>query len=501
MKNPARADTDLTADDIAFAPRMNPVLDTHTPVLRNRDLWPMPSRQAPSAAHDDAHLEPERFPLTEAGAAESFVRAYGDRVRFDYRRGKFLLWSGARWALDSDAGIMRLVRDHVRHEQHRAIDLKDAFERGKQVAHWMKFDRRAALDNLLTLAKAMKPIAHDGAGWDANPMLLGVPNGVIELDSGRLRPGQPTDAITMQAAVAYDPAARCPRWEQFIHEVFPDPDLADYVWRALGYSITGAMQEQVFFVEYGRGSNGKSTTNDTVSRLLGDYALTVPFSAFEQERAGTISADVASLDGRRFVTASESTGRWLHAGRLKDVTGGEQVSARFLFGNPFTFRPVCKIWLATNELPRVADTSDGLWRRLRQIPFTVQFAEAARDPRLPEALRDEAPGILAWLVRGALAWQERGLGAPAAVVEATAEYRADSDPLGRFIEEAIDVEPGAQVRASELYRHYQTWAQAAGLTAKETLTATMFGRSASDRFPSHKDASGRVYEGIARREL
>jgi len=224
----------------------------------------------------------------------------------------------------------------------------------------------------------------------------------------------------------------------------------------------------------------------------------VSFATFERERAGAIAADVAALDGTRFVKASEGSGNWLHSSRLKDITGGEQVSARHLYGNPFTFRPTCKIFLSTNTLPRVADESEGLWRRVREVDFTQRFDGTAEDKTLKDALLDEAPGILAWLVRGCLEWQARGLAAPSAVATATAQYRADCDPLGRFLDEACELVPTAEIRAHEFFQHYRQWATTAGLTDREQLSATAFGRKCVERFARVKTAGGMLYRGVAR---
>jgi putative DNA primase/helicase len=322
---------------------------------------------------------------------------------------------------------------------------------------------------------------------------------VVDLKAGTLRPGRPDDNITMQTGAAFDPEARCPRWERFIREVFPDPDVADYVWRSLGYSLTGDMREQCFWVNHGRGRNGKSTAIDTVSYVLGDYAHPTPFAAFEVQQGNAVPADVAALDGKRFVTASETNGRWLHAPRLKDITGGERITVRHLYGHPFTFRPTCKIWLSVNELPRVADDSDGLWRRLKQVPFTQHFEGAADDRNLKDTLRAEAPGILAWLVRGCLAWREHGLEAPAAVEDVTATYRRDCDQLGQFLEEACDLDADAEVGATDLYRHYQAWAERSGLTERERMTANHFGRKCSERLRRVRTTAGAVYLGVSRR--
>jgi putative DNA primase/helicase len=202
---------------------------------------------------------------------------------------------------------------------------------------------------------------------------------------------------------------------------------------------------------------------------------------------------------RRLVTASETNAAaQLNEARVKALTGCDPITARFLHAEFFTFEPVSKFWLSVNHRPDVRDDSHGFWRRIRLIPFTQRFPLNAM---LTDALRAEAPGILAWAVRGCVAWQEQGLAAPAAIVDATQEYERDSDPLGPFLEEACNVESGAETGASELFKHYQEWAQHHGLGDRERLTATMFGRKLAERFERHTTRSGKVYRGLARRTL
>lgn len=464
----------------------------------------------PFGVHSNPYTEPAKVvdinearapvshPLTELGAAESFAADCGGVLRYDHRRGRWLIFEGHRWHPDDCNVIIRIAVEHVRRQQHMALANPDVRQRGPAVSHWMRFDRRAMLDNLLGLAKSLLPIADTGAGWDADPCLLGCTNGVLDLWTAELRNGQPEDKITMTTGIAFDWDAPCLGWQRFISQVLTDPDVADFVWRALGYALTGDMREQCFFLLFGRGANGKSTLIDIIGRILGDYALVVPFATFEAERKDAIPVDVASMEGKRFVAASEGAGRWLHSARLKDITGGEKISARHLYGAPFTFRPACKVFLSTNELPKVADDSEGLWRRLRQIPFTVRFEGTSEDRNLKNVLLTEAPGILSWLVRGCLAWQSRGLAAPVAVADATAQYRADSDVLARFFDEACELVPTAEIRASELFTYYKDWATQAGLTERERLTATMFGKKCTERFTRVKTRAGLAYRGVAR---
>ncbi|MFH0965329.1 MAG: phage/plasmid primase, P4 family [Planctomycetota bacterium] len=439
------------------------------------------------------------FPLTELGAAEAFAAAYADRIRWDFRRGRWLIFTQHRWAPDPSNDVIRFAIDHVRHMQQIALTLEDAVVRQRVMTHWLKFDRKVGVDNIVTLAKSILPLADAGDTWDRDPWLLGCANGLVDLRTGELRDGTPADRVTASTGHPFDPQTPCPRWQQFIREVLPDPDVATFVWRALGYSLTSDMREQCFFLLYGRGRNGKSTLLDIVGRVLGDYAHVAAFSTFEQAQPGAPSYDLASLDGMRLVSAAEGSGKWLHSSRLKDVTGGEKVNARHPYGRPFEFRPACKIWLSTNELPRVADESEGMWRRIRQIPFTQRFEGTTDNLTLKDELLLEAPGILAWLVAGCLHWQSHGLTTPGAVSEATATYRADSDPLGCFIDETCELTENSEVQTSDLYKHYLTWAHAHSMNARETLSATSFGRKCADKFIRVKRNYGNVYLGIARK--
>ena len=403
---------------------------------------------------------------------------------------------GHRWQPDEDGEIVRIAIKTGLRWQHQALDIHDPKLKTAVLAWATSFDRRQKIEALLALAKCMAPLADDGARWDANPWLWGCPNGVVDLKTGTLRPGRPTDNITKQGTVPFDPDAICPRFDQFVRDIFPDPKAATYVWRALGYSLTGDMREQAFFLLHGRGRNGKSTLMDTVVNVMGDYARPTPFDAFEVQQGQSIPVDVAALDGLRITTSTETNGRWLHAPRLKDLTGGERMTVRHLYGHPFTFRPTVKVWLSVNERPRIADDFEGLWRRLKEVPFTQRFEGAADDKALKEKLSAEAPGILAWMVRGCLSWQADGLDAPEAVTDAVDEYRRDSDVLAGFLEEACDLGDDFETPASAFYATYKAWAERAGMTEREMLKATGFGRKVSERFRRVRTRGGAVYLGV-----
>lgn len=451
-------------------------------------------------AEDIFGVDAQDDPLTDAGAAERFARRHGHQLRFDHRRNRWLLWRGHRLMPDTDGAITRLALDYIRTWQQEALNLPFGADRDDALKFVLRLERRDAMANMLTLAKAMKPIADAGDRWDTDPWLLGVPNGVIDLRTGALRAGRLADGITMQAGTPYDPDAYGPRWEEFIQEIFGgDPSLVEFVWRAIGYSLTGITTEQVLFLLYGTGANGKGTLTNTIKRVLGDYAWNMPFATIEMKDRTAIPNDLAALVGRRFVIASETNdGARLNEARVKALTGCDPITARFLHGEFFEFEPFGKYWLSANHKPIVRDDSHGFWRRLRLVPFTQRFEV---NQTLATELSAEAPAILAWCVRGCLDWQQNGLPAPAVVTAATRTYEQDSDPLAAFLAEACELVPGAEVGAREIFQHYEAWADAHGLSKHggERLKSTRFGLKMAERF-ERIDGARRVYRGVARRQ-
>ena len=243
----------------------------------------------------------------------------------------------------------------------------------------------------------------------------------MNLQTGRLLNGTLSQRITRHTDVAFDPAAQCPQWERFQADIFNgDAELVTFIHRAIGYSLTGDTSEQCLFPCYGGGANGKSTFLEVVRHVLGGYAHNLPFSAFELHARSSIPNDVASIVGKRFATACETneSARFNEA-RVKALTGSDTISARFLYSEFFSFTPTAKIWLAFNHKPVVADDSEGFWRRIHLIPFLREFKGDAADKDLKAKLCSEAPGILAWAVRGCLAWRTEGLQPPATVKAVT----------------------------------------------------------------------------------
>lgn len=438
------------------------------------------------------------FPQTDSGNAELFASCNAGRVLYDHRRNQWLLWAAHYWRTDSDGEIYRLAKESARERYRRAEQIQDLAERGRESKWAISSESRQKLEAALSLARAERALADTGDGWNADPFLLAVRNGVIDVRAGTLRPGRPEDRISFHSSIDYNPAATCPRWLRFLEEVFDgNADLVDFVHRAAGYSISGDTREQVLFVCYGTGSNGKGILLNTLRKALGDLAHNMPFTTLEQHDRGGIPNDLAALVGRHFVTASETNvSARLNEARVKALTGCDPISARFLHCEWFTFQPVAKFWLAVNHRPRVSDDSFGFWRRVRIIPFLRQFTGKAADLRLDDKLSAEMPGILAWLVRGCLAWQDRGLDPPECVRVATDEYRQDSDLLADFITERCITEPYRSATGSDLFKAYRQWAEGHGFREKEILGKNEFGRRMAEKFTKRRLTSGVFYEGV-----
>lgn len=464
-----------------------------TAINRNRCQPALDSVEVAAIAKSCSRYEPtsDLFPTTEQGDAEFFAAAFGEHVRYDHRRRRWLLFDANRWVPQRSGEIYRLALDAIRARQRAAVGNKERLK-------WaLGGEARKRQSNLLALAQNVVPIADAGDNWDPNPFLLGTPNGVVDLQTGRLRPGRPEDRITMAVSVPFNSDARCPTWEQAISQIFEDnASLIAYVQRWVGYSLTADCREEALLIAFGDGANGKGTLFNTVARVFGDYADDLPFSAFEQQARGGIPNDIAKLVGKRFVTSSEtSETQRLNEARIKALTGRDPMTVRFLYGEFFTFQPVSKFWLSTNHKPEVHDDSEGFWRRLHLVPFNASFI-GREDKTLKDRLLKEAEGILAWSVRGCLAWQREGLNPPAAVREATREYRNDSSPLARFIEQRCVLAESARETVGRLFEEYCRFAP------DSRMSMHAFSRAMRQQFRQDEFQTQRVtFVGIGLRAL
>jgi putative DNA primase/helicase len=347
-----------------------------------------------------------------------------------------------------------------------AEEAKDAEgDRRKNLqAHWRRSEQEARIRAMTNLAATEPELVVVPSQLDAKPGVLNLANGTLELLTGHLSHHNPTDLLTKLAPVEYDTNATCPTWLAFLERIFNgDTELIAFVQKAVGYALTPSTREQCLFILHGTGANGKSTFLETIRALLGDYAASSDASTFLARQYDRIPNDLARLQGVRLVSAIETEqNRRLAESVVKQVTGGDMITARFLHQEFFEYRPAFKLFMAVNHKPTIRGTDHAIWRRIRLIPFTVTIPLDDQDKELGEKLKAELPGILNWAVKGCLAWQEEGLKAPKAVRHATAAYRADQDVLASFLEDCVAANPDERVRCGDVYAAYEQWCKESG---------------------------------------
>jgi putative DNA primase/helicase len=434
---------------------------------------------------------------TDAGAAELFAKELGDFVRYDHSRRRWLVWDDHRWKPDDDASVHRLALWVARVARVAAGDSEIALDddqRKRMFAWALDLEKRPRHEAMLALARTMKPVADNGQGWDSLTGLIGVPNGVVDLRTGELRDGRRDDRITKQAGVEYDADATCPRWDAFLREILDDDDTIEYVQRLAGYSLTGEASEDKVAFLMGVGGNGKTTMLNVLRTIAGEYAQEVSASALLDERAAAHTTEVADLEGSRMATCEEIGDAKLNANRLKQISGGSPITARRMKQDTRTFAPTWQLWITTNGMPHANDNARSFWRRVVAIDFPNVF-NPSDEPDLEAKLDAELPGILAWVVRGAVAFYANGLGEmPAAVAAHTAAYREDSDPLQPVFEAGYLVaDEDAFTPVALLHGAYLRWADAAGVPTGFRLGSKGFSQSLSSRFdPDRKTVAGKV---------
>jgi len=331
------------------------------------------------------------------------------------------------------------------------------------VRHAKNSQKRSRLVDMITIAQSEEGIPILEEDFDRNEMLLNCQNGIIDLTTGELLPHDRDKLMTKIIPASYDPDALCPEWDKFLDTVSAgEKSLVNYIRKAVGYSLTGKASEQVLFIIKGPGGNGKSTFLNAISELMGGYAANVQPESFSLKKAGytAINNDIARLKGIRFVTSVEiGEGRKLDESLIKSLTGQDKLTARFLNHEYFEFLPQCKIWIGTNNLPNISSGGPAIWRRVHLIFFNVVIPEEEIDYDLPNKLRAELDGILAWAVKGCLQWQKLGLKPPKSIRQATDRYQEEMDITGQFIASKCTSKPGCKISMKVLYDNYSVWCE------------------------------------------
>lgn len=402
---------------------------------------------------------------TDDDNGERFARRCKGSVLYTGAQGYFI-YSEGRWTKAQDYQMTELAARVAEKIAYEASFLTRDNDRAARTRFSESSRSRDSLARMLELAKFR--LAVDDADLDRSAMLLNVENGTVDLNTGHLRPHDPSDLITQKVNIRFREDAQCPVFESMLHFALSDDEEAvSFLQRAVGYSLTGDTREQVFFFLHGPEATGKSLLLNVLRHLIGEYATHTAFNTFTASQFDNgMQSDLARLANKRLVTASEvNWDKRVDEAKIKAITGGDPITARLLYKNYFQFEPRFKIWLAANDLPRVRATDNAFWRRARVIPFPRTVPKENQDDRLKDKLLAEIEGILAWAVIGAKSWAKSGLGKSKSVEAATTGWKASADHIKRFVTEFVVVDEKCSVTSSELYSAFRAWSVQHGETA------------------------------------
>lgn len=449
-------------------------------------------------------------PYTDLGNAERFVDQYVSVIKYCHPFKAWFVWNPAegRWKQDANGYCYRIAKDVVRRipvEAQRA----PTQQKLKQGYNWaFVCENRSHLIGMIDLAQSDKRIIIAPTDLDANDYLFNLQNGTFNLKTLEIQEHKKSDNISRLAPYDYKPHATCPLFLKYLDRIFKNrkerkEETISYLQRAVGYTLTGLTQEQCLFLLYGSGANGKSVFLDVLNALTGEYGTVAQSKSFTTNH-GEINNDIAALSGKRMVCASEnSSDTNLDESLIKQLTGGEEICARFLHQEFFTYKPKFKIWWGFNHPPAINDMTNSIWRRIKIIPFEEILPENEWDKKLAEKLiSSELPGIFNWAISGLREYYKAGLNPPTVVTKATSDYKMEQDILHDFVFECCEIPlpdesfgKSRTTKASELYNAYKTWNSYNG--DEKPMSSTKFGRLLKDKgFSKVRDMSGVYYLGI-----
>ncbi len=481
--------------------------DTIAKALSGKTASYSPPRHRPRNTRVDKEFEdlvrgdgkrPANMPYntTDMGNAERLVARHGQDLRYIHAWRKWLAYDGTRWRVDDTGEVGRRAKETTRSIYGEAEKPEYAELRKQLAQHAINSEARSRVEAMVVLAESEPGIPVRPEDLDKDPWLLNVENGTVELRTGELREHRREDLITKLAPVEYDPDAEAPTWEAVLERLLPSPELRRFFQRFVGYCLTGDTSEQVLVFLHGLGGNGKSTIINALLDTLGEYGKQAAPELLTV-KASSHPTELADLKGARLVASIEvEEGKRLAESLVKQLTGGDRIKARRMREDFWEFEATHKLLLAANHKPVVRGADHAIWRRIKLVPFDVTIPEHEKDKKLPEMLRAERSGILAWAVRGCLDWRENGLGEPEEVRVATDAYRAEMDVLAAFMEERCVLHEDAHADATPLYDAYKGWCTSAG---ENPETQTRFGSMLRERgFRAGRDPKTRrkVWYGI-----
>lgn len=448
---------------------------------------------------DTKTIQEGEYGLTDLGNAKRLVLRFKDKLRYCHPWHKWLVWDGKRWKVDATAEVWRYAIKTIGYIYAEAEGTEDTKTRPKIGNHAIKSEAEAKIKAMISLANSQEGIPVLPDELDKDPLLLNVSNGTMNLRTDELLPHSKEYLITKLAPVKFDTTATCPKWLDFLNKIMiNNRGLIQYLQRVAGYCLTGKTGEHKLFLLYGSGANGKSTFLKVLQTILGDYAVKVDSELLIRKPAGGHTTSVTDLKGARLaITIEVQEGRCFAEVSVKELTGGDSITARRMRQDNMTFEPTHKIILATNHKPVIHETTHAIWRRIDLIPFSYVFAEKERIKDYHDKLLEEKDGVLQWIFQGYLEWQKQGLGEPPEVIAATKDYRTDMDILGDFLADCCIIEQGAEVTNKSLRAAYADWCQNNG--EKEISSKTFSTRLQEQGFVKSRNLKterGRGWKGI-----
>lgn len=449
----------------------------------------------PASRGDDDDIEDVRpRGLSDDALALIFTARHRDELRYCAGHAAWYQFTGGRWVKDSTLHVFDLVRAVLRDAQEDVL----AFDPSKpaqreRLLHALRSAKTVAAVERLARSDRAHAITPDQL--DAEDWLLNTPDGEVNLTSGIMAAHNPASYHTKQTTVAPSATVDCPTWLRFLERVTGGDDaMIDYLQAVAGYALAGVVSEHVLLFLWGSGANGKSTFANVLTGILGDYAAVAPMEVFVEQPGQAHPTELAMLAGARLVTATETDAgrRWATA-RVKAMTGGDPITARFMRADFFTFRPRFLLILSGNHRPHLQAVDEAMRRRLHLVPFDQHIPAAERDPHLPERLREEWPGILRWMIEGCLRWQRHGLQPPGRVTDTTDDYMAGEDTLGNWLDAATVEDLYAFESSANLYADYAAWCGQAG---ERAMSRKRLVHALQDRGMRKKDTNkARGFEG------
>ena len=429
--------------------------------------------------------------VTEAKMGTAFAEWLDGKAVYVFEKKQWMIWNGSYWEADQRSLITRLAYQFVTEAKAALVD----FGKYSDLSNLSQFESLNKLENITKFATTDRSVS--ASDFDTDPFLLAASDMWIDLKTGKAIAPAPSKLVSKALSVNYDQAADCPNFLRFLDDIFEcDHELIGFVQRAIGYSLTGSTSEQCLFIMIGDGANGKSTFINLINKLLGLYGSTAASQTLIANGGNSIGDDLVDLVGARLITVSETEeGQSLAEAKIKQMTGGDRLKGRPLYGTHIQFNIIGKLWLATNSLPQINNTDHGIWRRIKAIPFNRTFSAEEQDKTLGDKLIQELPGILNWAIEGCLSWQANELQTPQVVEDQVAEYKSAMDSISQFLRDECEQDSNHICAASKFYQAYRDWCGSAG---RKPQSQTAFKRALEklNGVYQQRSSSGLQWHGI-----